>query len=749
MPVGASQVQPTLPAPLPVLLQWLRGRVHGWWGANNMIGRRLIPAALLILALCGFLGFHGGIGTTTGACDTITGGCPAAHSMSQKLVSSYSGNAFELINPTPAWTGTGSISGTTLTVASTATGTMANGLALSAAGSGVTPGVVPVTYTSGCSGSTCTVSQSQTAASVTSAYSVLDVGFLGSGAWNESTWQSFCYGVTCLVEKIFNQGSGGTANDLIASQITGGAANMLNCTASIVVCAPLFVIDTATDTPMAITTASIMGLFGDAYVGHSSSGFPAAGANASVMFSGLNIYASNCCGGLYGFTENNPASIIAGGMLAVGFANGTGSGGAVNCQAANLICFLADTETGGDPIAGPWQVYDSAAEQRGIWEINYTSGTNTASGSYADTQLYSVSPPNSTASTRQTWLRIGAGGDRSWLPEAFSDGLITADVTTTPHTAAYNAMSSFYSGRSASACRGPLDFTWYMPTSGVGAAGSGLATSLFTIGDGMGAWGTRPLSAWYTGPIITLQNSAGSGSIQTFSAVGCDLDPAVTSFCASGCLVNTLYSQAWDTAGTTHGNVRNTGYDMSASGSTRPSLTLASLGGQPTIHFSGAQELCTPTLGTAGQVRGTYPAELAVVARRTSGSALSAVWSTSSIDPGIGFDTANNAFFWWGIQQDEAANDNLWHSLIIHAIGATGGTAYVDGSANSVSFTTGADPFPANYCIGGRPGGTSELTGDVAEVVLTYNALFNGSVANNAASILSNDQTFYGVTFPH
>ena len=104
-----------------------------------------------------------------GACDTITGGCPSAHSMSQKLVAAYGGNAFELINPTPAWTGTGSISGTTLTVASTSTGAMANGLALSAAGSGVTPGVAPVTYTSGCSGSTCTVSISQTAASVTSA----------------------------------------------------------------------------------------------------------------------------------------------------------------------------------------------------------------------------------------------------------------------------------------------------------------------------------------------------------------------------------------------------------------------------------------------------------------------------------------------------------------------------------------------------------------------------------------------------
>ena len=31
---------------------------------------------------------------------------------------------------------------------------------------------------------------------------------------------------------------------------------------------------------------------------------------------------------------------------------------------------------------------------------------------------------------------------------------------------------------------------------------------------------------------------------------------------------------------------------------------------------------------------------------------------------------------------------------------------------------------------------------------MTYNALFTGSPANNAAAILSNDQAFYAVTFP-
>ena len=721
--------------------------------AGRILTRRLLAAALLFLALCGFLGFSRGGGVTsgggshTGACDTITGGCPSAHSMSQKLVAAYSGPLFELINPAPVWTGTGYISGTTFTVSSTATGAIANGLALSAAGSGFVPAITPVTYTSGCSGSTCTVNLSQTSGSAGSpltitAYSVLDVGFQSNGAWDESTWQPFCYGVACLVEKIFNQGSGGSTNDLLAAEVSGGAAVNLNCTASIIVCAPLFVIDTSTDTPMAFTMGSQMGVFADVYSGHGTSGFPAAGTNASVMVDAFNIYASGCCGGVYGFTEPNPNSIIAGGMFALGFATGTGSGGPVNCSSSSVVCFLADTEGNGDPDSpAGWGTYDSGTFLRGVWELQYTSSTNTSSGNFNGAQIWASSPPANPASARETWLRIGSGGDRSWLPAAFSDGLITADVSS--HAAAVTKLSNFYAGRSSSICQGSLDLSWFMPNAGFGGAGGGVSSAPATVGNGLSGWGPRPLSDWYTGPILTVQNGGGSGSIQTFSGVGCDIDPAINTFCSGGCLVNTMFNQAWALGvGNAHGNVRQTSVDVSATGSARPSLTLNSLNGQPTLHFSGAQQMCT-SVTPLFPVRGTYSVDAAIVARRTGAftTLQTPLWTDSLLYAGFAA-VANTAAFRSGVTATiSGVSDSHWHLLDVQSIGSTGGTAFVDGTGTPESFTT-IGGISSKYCIGAS-NGSNFFTGDLAEAVMIYDGTFNGTT-NNAPALLTNEEAFWG-----
>jgi hypothetical protein len=677
-------------------------------------------------------------GGYSGPCDVITGGCVAAHSMSQKMVGAYGGHAFELINSTPAWTGTASISGTTLTVATTTSGAMANGLALSGVGSGFVPAVKPVTYTSGCSGSTCTVSQSQTAASVTAAYAVLDVGFQGNGAWDETTWQNFCAGVTCLVEKIFDQGSGGSANDLIASQISGGSATNLDCTASIVVCAPLFIVDTATDTPMAFTASSEMGLFGDVYSGNSSSGLPAGATDASVMFSGFNVYASACCGGLYGMMEPNPNSIPAGAMYAVGFANGIGSGGPVNCDAATHIGFWMDVEASSDPPGPcPAAIYDTDQFSRGVWEGQYKSGSNTDTGLWNGSVVWGPITPSEPASARQTWMRIGSGGDRSWLAAAFSDGWITTDVGS--HAAATTKLRNFYAGRSASTCQGPLDFGWYMPTSGLGETGGGVSAPIFTIGIGMGGWSPRPLSAWYTGPVINVTNNA--SQTKTFSGVGCNIDPAITAFCSGGnspCLVNTLFNQAWITAGTTHGNVRQTAEDLSTTGSQRPSLTLASLNGHPTIHFSGAQQLCT-TATPLGNYHQTYPIDLATVARRTGNVSAVQYAFTSDVSLNLGFYAlANTAMYQVSSTQTKAAADNQWHSLIGHSSSGAG-SLYVDNVSSS--FSAGTSLFgPTYYCLGGHGG--NYLTGDIAEAVMNYTGLFNGATTY-AGQTYTNDIAYW------
>lgn len=113
----------------------------------------------------------------TGACDTITRGCPAAYNMDVSEVSSYSGPLFELINPTPVAVITGTISGAALTVRSVTRGTLARGQAVSAVGSSLTPAITPISYITGGSGTSWTLSQSSTisSAATITAYSVLDV----------------------------------------------------------------------------------------------------------------------------------------------------------------------------------------------------------------------------------------------------------------------------------------------------------------------------------------------------------------------------------------------------------------------------------------------------------------------------------------------------------------------------------------------------------------------------------------------
>ena len=458
--------------------------------------------------------------------------------------------------------------------------------------------------------------------------------------------------------------------------------------------------------------------------------------------SGFNLYGSACCGGLYGFTEPNPGAIVNGGMQALGFATGTGSGGPLNCASVTIVCFLTDTENGGDPITAPWQVYDSGQFVRGVWESQFTSGTNTASGYYNGSLAFSVSPPHNSASARQNWLRIGAGGDRSWLPEAFSDGFIAADVSV--HTAAYNKIAGFYAGRSQTSTAGPLDLGWYMPASGINGAGGGVATSPFTVGIGMAGWAMRPLSAWYTGPEVNVTNAA--SVTKDFAAVGGDIDPAITAFCSganSPCLINTLYGQAWITSGATYANVRPAGNDLIFSGAARPTVTLASLSGHPTLHFSGAQQGCTA--GTPlGGVRGTYPINLAVVGRRTGNTSAQQYLFTSDAPLNLGFSaSANTTLFSFGANVTPAAADGNWHSLDLMGVGSTGGTANVDGVSTAASFTT-SPAFPTYYCVGGHSG--NFLTGDIAEIVMTYNGTF-GVTRNFTAPIFANQSAYWGA-FP-
>ena len=146
--------------------------------------------------------------------------------MSQKLVGSYSGNAFELVNETPDWVGTGTVAAGVLTVVSTTSGTPTVGEAISTAASGSVYGFKPVTYITGGSGPYTLSDNSVTISSATAmaTYPVRDEPFT-AGVWNDPNWRSFCYNTNCGVLKIFNEGTATATGTLTGTDLVTAESN--------------------------------------------------------------------------------------------------------------------------------------------------------------------------------------------------------------------------------------------------------------------------------------------------------------------------------------------------------------------------------------------------------------------------------------------------------------------------------------------------------------------------------------------
>ena len=105
--------------------------------------------------------------------------------------------------------------------------------------------------------------------------------------------------------------------------------------------------------------------------------------------------------------------------------------------------------------------------------------------------------------------------------------------------------------------------------------------------------------------------------------------------------------------------------------------------------------------------------------------------------------SANTAAFQIASTATKPATDSHWHSLEMHYDGANNGTVYVDGAGTSTGVFNTSIYNPSYYCVGGHSG-NGNLTGDVAEIVFTYDGLFTGSPANPAADILASDTGYWG-----
>ena len=686
-----------------------------------------------------------------GACDTITAGCAVAYSMSAKLRSAYAGKAFELVNETPDWVGTGTVAAGVLTVVTTTSGTPTIGEAVSAVGSGATPKFKPVTYITGGTGPYTLSDNSVTIGSATAikTYPVLDVAFV-SNSWDPTTWQAFCSNATCGVLKIFNEGSATASGalssaDIIASEVNTGVGSHPDCTSTIVVCAPLFAIYAPTNSALAIAVnPAIMSINAGATSGVTVSGTPSGTGSKSIDFVGLNTYTSSCCGS-FGIGDLNPNSVVSGSMFSQGFALSGGT------QVAGV-----DYEA-----SATWLAYDSNIFQHAVLESRYLSSGNTITLSFNGTDYSTGNTPGQTINTSAGFINLGAGGDYSEAPLAFEAGWISPDNVS--HATAATTISSYWAAQSAATCSGPLDLGWYQPSS---ALGSGSPPSL--VGNGQLGYALRPLSAWYSGPIVKVTNNV--SQTKTFAGVGCNIDPAMNAFCTGGnspCHINTLYNQAWNIgASTAIGNVppnASSGLDMIKDGSyDTPTIDYTNtLGGQPTIALNGSQALCTTNgIGTGTWVTASTSYEASIVTMRTGnftgGSAFAAQNGGNQNTPLIYFAGANQAQF----GEDPlypgpyTASDSHWHELQLKK-GAGGGSGftYIDGSATTAAFTNSDGQVDqTQICLGTNYAATlaAPLTGNIAEaVVLVDTGTLSNADANHTAAVLANDQAYYGVTFPH
>ncbi|HEV2097767.1 MAG TPA: arabinofuranosidase catalytic domain-containing protein [Stellaceae bacterium] len=681
----------------------------------------------------------------TGACDTITGGCQAAYSTSHSLVASYSGPLFELIQQAPVWTGTGYISGTTFTVASTVSGSLSPGVALSAAGSGTTPALTPITYITGGSGPY-TVNNSQTAGSSGSpltmaAYAVLDIGQSAHAA-NLSGIPDFCKSAICLYEKIFNEAGTGPANDLIASNVKGGNTWNPDCTGSIVACAPLYWLDPNLSVAMAPESYPTGMEVCAGAAPCTTSGMPTGNTSKSVIMAARPDIYTTCCGefGLMEPIGSDPT----GSMFAI-IANLNGA--VFGCTTAGEWCVGADLE-GSSKLAN----FDGGTSQQNIYELRYAVSGPTLSFYVNNSSIFSAAPPTTPAAS--SLIRLGLAGDRSTAPVYFYDGLITNDSG--DHSAAYSNLATWYAARSANPLAGPLDVAFYVNPGTVGAA-NGYQSAL--IGNARAGYSGRCLTASYTGPVADLTDSEGSPVTHTYGCINGAIDPAAAAFCGASppCRISGLYVQApWSAAGGNASNIFDPLLKLTCPGglSTCPTMSFSgsanALNREPTMHFSGGQCLLSSTLnGYVSHV--LSPWEIGAVMRRTSGTTYQAgiEWGASSYYFLGAGNSANTAAFSNGQAFGSGtASDGHWHSLIADTTTNSTGTLYVDGSVVGTASNNAGEVLQSYVTVGCGWNGSAiinPLNGDIAEVWMQHRTLnASGTLTSRVSTILTNDEAFWG-----
>lgn len=578
----------------------------------------------------------------TAACDTVTGGCPAAYSMTRKVVSAYAGSAFQLERASDSTTH--------------------------------------------------------------------DVGFSGNLV-NLADALSFCHNTFCQDTIWYNQGSGGSANNLLATQFNGG----FTCTSSALACAPPFWVDQTTGMPV-IPTPYPAGM--EVFAGGSgtTSGIPSGTVSKSVLVVQRSEDNTACCSGA-GIMEQT--AVGAGTMFALQAVYGNNMIGTVFCSAANANCLVLDLEGGGvvTTATGTNQhqlnieegQFDSVADKEQIW----LNGTQI---------LAPTAPPFAVNSG--TWVRAGLAGDHTHVTSRLSEMLIMSDAG--DHTTLRANVASFYGGLTPSVCQGAPDLYYVMQGYNSGTA------SVYTTPSGA-SYALRLLRAGYTGPIADLRNTLGTTNTygrDPSSITDCGIDPAAVTFCAANgpCTVAGLYNQAGyflNGAGQFNLDPNSVTKLVQTIVADQPTANFTgpdTLNGNPTMHFAGGQWLQSSGMGAW-----TEPWNVSAVTRRTgSFTSLSPIVSFDEGFGFLGFNTSVSTVLGKSTssgsdpsQISGTASDNHWHAISFTSQTATGSAMSVDNVSVGTTTSQGAQTLIGYVAIGGDPdGGLGFMTGDIAEINL-------------------------------
>jgi hypothetical protein len=564
----------------------------------------------------------------------------------------------------------------------------------------------------------------------------------------------YYYGICAQIHKDNCLGHG---NDLPAfgTPLAGGTGTMppssYNCRATIISCASPWWIDPTSGLPLVST------VWPSAYVqDHRTTGLVNANGPFGVIKEGRNEQ-WDIGGGEYGRTHATTDGNIQGSMFEIGSTYSNNGAYAV-CPTSSPqdFCEFFDTEQPFSPPDVPVGPYNSVRGNilmYGGWDGR--AATNTITGIVNGITAINENPPGAGVLGKVgTQMHLGCGGDCTHTNQLFRDGMqFNTTLTPTQVSAIASNESAFYAAQSAATCRSTGDPGYFFrPGSGM-TEGEEQPTSQTVV-----AWGLRKMSAAQTGPIADLRDVS-TGRINTYgpAANGCGLDPAAATFCAThGCSVSKLYQQqgGWQANGI--GNVHDGVLDMTASSTAaQPTVTFSSLNGLPTMHFSGAQALCTgPIKRSLAASLDNHPVMLgmAVVARRTGGdTTLQAAFGTLADATYLGFAASANTAEVVGNNNASTmtAADGKWHEIYGEQASQTQFDPFVDGTAGSSTGYGSIDVLANKVCLGGSSTGTDKLIGDIAEATITGGAT-SGTVdfASPEATIFSLEKAAWGA-LPH